>query len=183
MLRSLLWMRRSRACERRWRRSRSCGRGSPGLNVPCPVTAAIPRCRPRGMMPRAASRRGLIADVTGAQVSAGFIGAGHIPASAADPLILEFRRAVRAGLASVPRIPGPKHSTAQHPGRDPGWISAATSTPPANTARTYSPPCVTSSPETRGVRPNPPPCRHNPNRRTEPSISLWTHGVNVYDQR
>lgn len=41
-----------------------------------------------------------------------------IPADAADPLILEFRRAVRAGLAAVPRIPGPKHATAQHPGRD-----------------------------------------------------------------
>ena len=41
-----------------------------------------------------------------------------IPAGTAGPLILEFRRAVRAGLASVPRIPGPKASTAQHPGRD-----------------------------------------------------------------
>jgi transposase len=41
-----------------------------------------------------------------------------IPADIADPLILEFRRAVRAGLAAVPRIPGPKNSTAQHPGRD-----------------------------------------------------------------
>jgi transposase len=41
-----------------------------------------------------------------------------IPADIADPLILEFRRAVRAGLAVVPRIPGPKNSTAQHPGRD-----------------------------------------------------------------
>ena len=57
----------------------------------------------------------------------GLIGAWHaacdaglpvIPADAADPLILEFRRAVRAGLAAVPRIPGPKHATAQHPGRD-----------------------------------------------------------------
>ena len=57
----------------------------------------------------------------------GLIGAWHaardaglpvIPADAADPLILEFRRAVRAGLATVPRIPGPKHATAQHPGRD-----------------------------------------------------------------
>ena len=45
-------------------------------------------------------------------------GQNHIPAVAADLLILEFRRAIRAGLASVPRIPGPKHSTAQHPGRD-----------------------------------------------------------------
>ena len=57
----------------------------------------------------------------------GLIGAWHaardaglpaIPADAADPLSLEFRRAVRAGLAAVPRIPGPKHATAQHPGRD-----------------------------------------------------------------
>ena len=46
-------------------------------------------------------------------------GLAAIPAGTAGPLILEFRRAVRAGLASVPRIPGPKASTAQHPGRDP----------------------------------------------------------------
>jgi transposase len=45
-------------------------------------------------------------------------GLAAIPAGTADPLILEFRRAVRAGLAAVPRIPGPKASTAQHPGRD-----------------------------------------------------------------
>jgi transposase len=30
----------------------------------------------------------------------------------------EFRRAVRVGLSQVPRVPGPRHSTAQHPGRD-----------------------------------------------------------------
>jgi transposase len=41
-----------------------------------------------------------------------------IPAAVADPLALEFRRAVTVGLSQVPRIPGPKHSTAQHPGRD-----------------------------------------------------------------
>jgi transposase len=45
-------------------------------------------------------------------------GLDQIPAATADPLITEFRRAVTVGLASVPRIPGPKHSTAQHPGRD-----------------------------------------------------------------
>ena len=33
-------------------------------------------------------------------------------------MIREFRRAVTVGLAAVPRIPGPKNSTAQHPGRD-----------------------------------------------------------------
>jgi transposase len=41
-----------------------------------------------------------------------------ILAATADPLITEFRRAVRVGLSDVPRIPGPRHSTAQHPGRD-----------------------------------------------------------------
>ena len=45
-------------------------------------------------------------------------GLAAIPADVADPLALEFRRAVRAGLAGVPRLPGPKYSTAQHPGRD-----------------------------------------------------------------
>jgi transposase len=35
-----------------------------------------------------------------------------------DPLILEFRHAIRVGLAQVPRVPGPRHCTAQHPGRE-----------------------------------------------------------------
>ena len=35
-----------------------------------------------------------------------------------DPLIREFRHAVLAGCSDVPRIPGPRSSTAQHPGRD-----------------------------------------------------------------
>jgi transposase len=45
-------------------------------------------------------------------------GLPEIPAPARDPLIKQFRHAVLAGLADVPRIPGPKSSTAQHPGRD-----------------------------------------------------------------
>ncbi len=45
-------------------------------------------------------------------------GLDAIPAATADPLAREFRHAVLAGPASVPRIPGPKNSTAQHPGRD-----------------------------------------------------------------
>jgi hypothetical protein len=45
-------------------------------------------------------------------------GQREIPAATANPLIKEFRRAVTVGLSQVPRIPGPKHSTAQHPGRD-----------------------------------------------------------------
>ncbi len=34
------------------------------------------------------------------------------------PLVREFRHAVLAGLSDLPRIPGPKNSTAQHSGRD-----------------------------------------------------------------
>jgi hypothetical protein len=35
-----------------------------------------------------------------------------------ETLTLEFRHAIRVGLAQVPRVPGPRHATAQHPGRD-----------------------------------------------------------------
>jgi transposase len=45
-------------------------------------------------------------------------GLDAIPADTAGPLITEFRRARAVGLSDVPRIPGPKHTTAQHPGRD-----------------------------------------------------------------
>ena len=41
-----------------------------------------------------------------------------IPADALTPLEHEFRHAVLAGLASVPRVPGPKNSTKQHAGRE-----------------------------------------------------------------
>jgi len=41
-----------------------------------------------------------------------------IPASVGDPLIREFRAAIRVGLAQVRRVPGPRNSTAQIPGRD-----------------------------------------------------------------
>lgn len=45
--------------------------------------------------------------------------AGHyaVPAQIADPLILELRRAVRVGLAQIPRIPGPAKTTKQTDGR------------------------------------------------------------------
>jgi len=35
-----------------------------------------------------------------------------------DQLIHEFRHAIRVGLSQIPRIPGPKYSTKQRPGRD-----------------------------------------------------------------
>ncbi len=41
-----------------------------------------------------------------------------IPAATAGPLEHEFRHAVLVGLASVPRVPGPKNSTKQKPGRE-----------------------------------------------------------------
>jgi transposase len=45
-------------------------------------------------------------------------GLDAIPAGVRDPLEREFRHAVLAGLASVPRVPGPKNSTKQKPGRE-----------------------------------------------------------------
>ncbi len=41
-----------------------------------------------------------------------------IPPDVLKPLQHEFRHAVLAGLASVPRVPGPKHSTKRKPGRE-----------------------------------------------------------------
>ena len=41
-----------------------------------------------------------------------------VPAGIRGPLEHEFRHAVLAGLASVPRVPGPKNSTKQKPGRE-----------------------------------------------------------------
>ena len=45
-------------------------------------------------------------------------GLAAIPAGVRDPLAHEFRHAVLAGLASVPRVPGLKISTKQRPGRE-----------------------------------------------------------------
>lgn len=45
-------------------------------------------------------------------------GLAQIPPPVRDPLISEFRHAIRVGLPQVTRIPGPKHSTKQLPGRD-----------------------------------------------------------------
>jgi transposase len=45
-------------------------------------------------------------------------GLDAIPAGVREPLEHEFRHAILAGLASVPRVPGPKNSTRQRPGRD-----------------------------------------------------------------
>ena len=57
----------------------------------------------------------------------GLIAAWHLARDAGQPalaedirdeLAVEFRRAVRVGLAQVPLMPGPRHSTAQRPGRE-----------------------------------------------------------------
>jgi transposase len=41
-----------------------------------------------------------------------------IPGEVREPLELEFRRSVTVGLAAVPRIPGPKNTVQQKPGRE-----------------------------------------------------------------
>ncbi len=73
-------------------------------------------CWPDAIWPVQAQRalRGLIR----AWHQAKDAGPGEIPEPIRGPLIREFRHAVLAGLSDLPRIPGPKHSTAQHPGRD-----------------------------------------------------------------
>jgi hypothetical protein len=45
-------------------------------------------------------------------------GQPEIPPGIRYPLLHEFRHAVLAGCSNVPRVPGPKNTTAQHPGRD-----------------------------------------------------------------
>jgi transposase len=45
-------------------------------------------------------------------------GLAAVPADVTAPLAHEFRHAVLAGLASVPRVPGPKNTTKQRPGRE-----------------------------------------------------------------
>jgi transposase len=73
-------------------------------------------CYPQAVWPVQAQRalRGLIR----AWHAACDAGQPAIPPHIAGPLTREFRHAVLAGLSDVPRIPGPKSSTAQHPGRD-----------------------------------------------------------------
>lgn len=44
-------------------------------------------------------------------------GQAAIPDHIADPLITQFRHAVRVGLSQIPRTPGPKSTTKQPPGR------------------------------------------------------------------
>jgi hypothetical protein len=73
-------------------------------------------CYPRAIWPVQAQRalRGLIR----AWHTAHDAGQPEIPPHIAGPLLRDFRHAVLAGCSDVPRIPGPKSSTAQHPSRD-----------------------------------------------------------------
>lgn len=56
--------------------------------------------------------------LTGAWHAAREQGLDAIPAGIRGPLEHEFRHAVLSGLASVPRVPGPRNSTKQKPGRE-----------------------------------------------------------------
>jgi transposase len=73
-------------------------------------------CWPGAIWPVQAQRalRGLIR----AWHAARDAGQSQIPPHIRGPLIHEFRHAVLAGCSDVPRIPGPRATTAQHPGRD-----------------------------------------------------------------
>ena len=73
-------------------------------------------CYPDAIWPVQAQRalRGLIRGWHAARDA----GQPQIPPGIRDPLLREFRHAVLAGLSDVHRVPGPKSSTAQHPGRD-----------------------------------------------------------------
>jgi transposase len=73
-------------------------------------------CYPDAIWPVQAQRalRGLIRGWHAARDA----GQRQIPPGIRDPLMREFRHAVLAGLSDVRRVPGPKSSTAQHPGRD-----------------------------------------------------------------
>jgi hypothetical protein len=74
------------------------------------------QCWPRAIWPGQARRA--LAELIRAWHAARSRGQPEIPCRIRGALIREFRHAVLAGLSDVPRLPGPKHSTAQHPGRD-----------------------------------------------------------------
>jgi transposase len=71
---------------------------------------------PTAVWPEQAQRalRGLIHAVNSARDS----GQAVIPPTIRDPLITSFRHAIRVGLSEVRTAPGPRHRTAQPPGRD-----------------------------------------------------------------
>ena len=73
-------------------------------------------CYPDAIWPVQAQRalRGLIRGWHAARDA----GRPEIPPDIRDPLLREYRHAVLAGLSDVRRVPGPRSSTAQRPGRD-----------------------------------------------------------------
>jgi transposase len=77
--------------------------------------ASAAESHPEHRWPEQAARalRGLIHAANTARAGGG----SAVPADVADPLILELRRAVRVGLAQIPRIPGPARTTKQTDGR------------------------------------------------------------------
>lgn len=75
---------------------------------------------PTAVWPEQAQRalRGLIHAFNSARDTARDTGQAEISATVRDPLISSFRHAVRVGLSEVRPAPGPRHRTAQPPGRD-----------------------------------------------------------------
>jgi hypothetical protein len=90
-----------------------------------------------------------------------------IPDDILKPLAHEFRHAVLAGLASVPRVPGPKNSTKQRPAAS-CWNSAAT----AAMTCCGSPPIPASGPRRRPQRRSP--AHRDRSRRRAPRVPSLT---------
>jgi hypothetical protein len=65
-----------------------------------------------------AQAREALRNLIHARNQASAAGLAAVPAAAREPLERLFRRAITVALADVPRVPGPKNSTKQHPGRD-----------------------------------------------------------------
>jgi hypothetical protein len=80
------------------------------VTSPPPVKPTLPHHWPDQA---ARALRGLIHAANTARAG----GQSAMPADVSEPLILELRRAVRVGLAQIPRIAGPAKTTRQTDGR------------------------------------------------------------------
>lgn len=92
------------------------GRTSSLYGASAPRLADAAETYPDAHWPAQAQRalRGLITAWHAARAA----GLPAIPVDVREPLVTEFRQAVRVGLSQVPRVPGPRSCTAQRPGRE-----------------------------------------------------------------
>src|SRR5829696_2574565 len=98
------------------RRGPSWAGTKPAQRICCGISPTPAEAYPAAVWPEQAQRalRGLIHAFNSARDT----GQPAIPATIRDPLITSFRHAIRVGLSEVRPAPGPRHRTAQPPGRD-----------------------------------------------------------------